>query len=59
MNTSVFVDNKIGIGQLTILNDTHIYYEHIRSETKEVVDQFYLQKNNITPTLGHSFTLLE
>lgn len=36
------------------MNDSHIYYEHIRSETKEVIDYFYLEKDSIGPIFSAS-----
>ena len=41
---SVAQDDHLGYSRLTVFNDTHLYWEQVRSKTKEIADYFWLIK---------------
>lgn len=44
-NNTVYSDIQIGLGKLIIYNETHLYYEHFRSNDSTVLDYFWLIKD--------------
>lgn len=45
-NYSMNVDNKISYSTLTLVNGSALKYEHINSETGDLMDYFYLLKGD-------------
>jgi len=54
LNYTIFSDVKLGLGNMTVFNETHLLYEHILTETKEVIDYLYIIKSPQEPNIRTS-----